>query len=62
MKQKEFFFYNDENLEEVKEILIKEKEDTSSLSQVYTMVQINSPCEVTVTKKSRNICVAALLR
>ena len=54
--------YNDINLEDARAALRREKEDTSPIKQVYTMAQANSPCEVKVTKASRKICIAALLK
>lgn len=54
--------FNEVNLADVRTALQQEKEDASPIAKVYTMAQANSPCEVKVTRGSRRICVAALLK
>jgi len=51
--------YNEGNICAVKDAWEKEKEKPAA--KVFTMVQSNAPCDVTITKASRKACVKALL-
>lgn len=38
------------------------KEERNGSDEAYTMVQVNSPCEVKVPRKSREICAESLMK
>jgi len=54
--------YNEANIADVRKIWAEEDAGNDIFGEVYTLVQTNAPCEVTITKESRKACVKALLR
>lgn len=54
--------FGDANIAAIEALMEKEKNDTSRDKRAYTMLQNNSPCEVTVTDSSMIRCARALLK
>lgn len=50
---------NEDNIKELLEEI--ENEDETKIEKVYTMVQVNSPCKVTITERSCEICASVLM-
>lgn len=54
--------FNEENLNLLKNIAQEELEDTQFDGSVYTMIQNNSACEISVSQRSQEICARRLLK
>lgn len=54
--------FDEQNIAQIRSIIAKEKEEGPRIEKAYTMVQVNTSCDVKVTAASRKICVDALLR
>lgn len=54
--------FNEANIEEIRSVIERERTHGPVIEKAYTMVQVNSACDVEVTKESRRICADALLR
>lgn len=54
--------FNIDNLNEIMIRFEKRKQLQNRSSKSYTMVQLNSPCKVEISEKSKNICADALMK
>lgn len=54
--------FDERNIEQIRAVIEQEKVNGPRVEKAYTMVQMNSPCEIEVTEQSRKICVNALLK
>ena len=54
--------YNASNIDDIKKFIAEERVDPNFKKQVYTMVQVNSPCKVHVSSSSRKKCARALVK
>ncbi len=54
--------YNRENLASVRAAAMKDRENPSRPTKAFTMVQVNTRCDVKVTDESRKICARALMK
>lgn len=54
--------YGRSNIATVRESLQKKRHSQSRSKQVYTMIQVNSPCEVTISEESKRICASTLMK
>lgn len=53
--------YEDNNIASILKKIDTEVETGNKPEKVYTMVQVNSPCEVNITDKSREILADILM-
>ena len=54
--------YGQLNITAVRESLQRKRQNQTRSKQVYTMIQVNSPCEVTISDESKRICASALMK
>lgn len=54
--------YNLSNIANIKKFIEEERNDQNFKKQVYTMVQVNSPCNVIISSSSRKKCARALVK
>lgn len=54
--------YGESNIEAVRAKMSAKRQGESRSKQVYTLIQINSPCEVKISERSRKICARALMK
>lgn len=54
--------YGNSNIQNVQKQMSEKRQMGSRTQQVYTLIQVNSPCAVTISKASRRICAGALMK